>query len=303
MVGASLFASEMLERTQVMMGTYATITLPQEKNNEQQKAFEILHAVDHSLSSYDPNADIYKLNHERAVTLSPYSYEALLLSKQYYEKSYGYFDITVGSITKELYRFGEDERLPESQELKKAKIDFKGLHFDTQRAWLDEGTVIDLGGMGKGFGIDKAAAYLKEQNITRGTVALSGDIRCLDTCTMGIQNPFGEGNLAEFRTKYHDTAISTSGNYRRYVASKKNNHLIDPKNKRSEQGFASITLISLGNNSDIDAYATAAAVMPYEKAVAFLEQCGVGYVLILTNGERIVSANIDRYVLDLVFVQ
>ncbi len=303
LVGASLVASEMLERTQVLMGTYATITLPQEKTKEQQKSFEILRAVEHALSSYDPNADIYKLNHQGAVTLSPYSYEALLLSKKYYEKSKGYFDITVGSITKELYRFGEDERLVTSSALQEAKVDFRGLHFDTQRAWLDEGTVIDLGGMGKGFGIDKAAAYLKEQNITRGTVALSGDIRCLDICTMGIQDPFGEGTLAEFTTKYSDTAISTSGNYRRYVASKKNNHLIDPKKKRSEQGFASITLIGLGNNSDIDAYATAAAVMPYEKAVAFLEQRGVGYVLVLTNGERIVSANIDRYVLDFVFVQ
>ncbi|MCJ7764344.1 MAG: FAD:protein FMN transferase, partial [Thiovulaceae bacterium] len=286
----SLSASEMLERTQVMMGTFATISLPKEKSIELQKSFELLKAVEASLSSYDPSADIYRLNHNREVNLSTYSYEALNLAKDYYEVSGGYFDITVGSITKELFRFGEDERIPQDQELEKAKIDISGLHFNRQKAWLEKGTAVDLGGMGKGFGVDKAAAYLHEQNIAEGRVALSGDIRCLDSCKMALQNPFGEGTIASFTAKYPNTALSTSGNYRRYVGDKTNNHLVDPKMKRPERTFASITLISRGANSDIDGYATAASVMPREKAIVFLEQRGVGYILILTNGEQIVSA-------------
>ena len=286
----------MLERTQVMMGTFATISLPKEETKELQKSFEILRAVEASLSSYDTKADIYKLNHDRAATLSPYSYEALLLSQRYYEQSSGYFDITVGSVTKGLYRFGEDERLVDTGALTNAKIGFEGLHFDTERAWLDKETVIDLGGMGKGFGVDKAAAYLREQNVTRGTIALSGDIRCLDICNMGIQDPFGEGTLAEFTTKYPGTAVSTSGNYRRYVVSKENNHLIDPKKKIPQQGFASITLISLGKNSDIDAYATAASVMPVKEAIRFLETLDVAYLLVTSSGERHRSDNLEQYV-------
>ena len=297
----SLSASELLERTQVMMGTFATVSLPKEKGAQLQKSFEILRAVEHSLSSYDPRADIYRLNHDRQVRLSPYAYEALKLSKKYYEVSGGYFDITVGSITKALYRFGEEERAVQKKELQSAKIDFNGVHFNEREAHLDEGVTVDLGGMGKGFGIDKAAAYLQEQNITEGRVALSGDIRCLDTCEMALQNPFGEGTIASFSTKYPNTALSTSGNYRRYVGDKTNNHLIDPKIKRPEKTFASITLISRGPNSDIDAYATAAAVMPREKAIAFLEQRGVGYILITTAGERIVSKNIEHYATDLEF--
>ena len=299
----TLSASEMLERTQVMMGTFATISLPQEKGAQLQKSFELLKAVEASLSSYDPRADIYRLNHNREVDLSPYAYEALQRSRHYYGVSGGYFDITVGSITKELYRFGEDERIPQKEELEKAKIDINGLHFNREKAWLEKGTVVDLGGMGKGFGVDKAAAYLQEQNITVGRVALSGDIRCLNICKMALQNPFGEGTIASFSTKYPNTALSTSGNYRRYVGDKTNNHLIDPKIKRSEKTFASITLISRGPNSDIDAYATAASVMPREKAVAFLKQRDLAYILITAAGERIVSENIDRYVSDLAFVE
>ncbi|MGB6019388.1 MAG: FAD:protein FMN transferase, partial [Sulfurimonadaceae bacterium] len=274
-----------------------------EKSKEQQKSFEILRSVERSLSSYGPQADIYRLNHERSSMISPYTYEALLLSKRYYQESDGYFDITVGSITKELYRFGEETRIASKRELKNAKVDFKGLHFDTEKAWLDKGTIIDLGGMGKGFGVDKVALYLKEQNITEGKVALSGDIRCLDICKMAIQNPFGEGNMAEFITKQPNTAISTSGNYRRFVESKRDNHLIDPKQKESQQLFASITLLSHGTNSDIDAYATAASVMPLEKAITFLDGLNVGYVLITNSGERYINDNIERFTENLHFTK
>jgi len=299
----SLLFSEMLERTQVLMGTFVKISLPKEDTQALQESFDILHAVDRALSSYDKQADIYLLNYNRTVQLTPYSYEALTLSKKYYDRSDGYFDIAVGSITKGLYRFGEGERLVGEEELINANTDIRGLHFNHQKAWLDEGTLIDLGGMGKGFGVDKVVEYLHDENITQGVIALSGDIRCLDVCSMAIQNPFGEGLVAEFKTKEPNTAISTSGNYRRYVESTKHNHLIDPKKRASQQLFASITLLSHGDNSGIDAYATAASVMPLEKARSFLDRLGVGYVLITNSGDQYVSENLGVFVEQLHFTQ
>ena len=293
---SSLLFSEMLERTQVLMGTFATITLPTEDARQMQKGFEVLKSVEHALSSYQPHADIYTLNHQREANLSSYTYEALQLSRQYYKETDGYFDITVGSITKGLYHFGATERVPSKRERDEAIVDFRGLHFTSQGAWLEKGVVVDLGGMGKGFGVDKVAVYLHENNITQGEIALSGDIRCLGICKMEIQNPFGEGSMAEFTTNEPNTAVSTSGNYRRYVGNKENNHLIDPKAKHPQQVFASITLLSHGSNSDIDAYATAASVMPLEKAIAFLERMQVGYVLITNGGDQYVSENLGGFV-------
>ena len=102
---------------------------------------------------------------------------------------------------------------------------------------------------------------------------------------MAIQNPFKEGVLAHFKMK--DMAISTSGNYRRYVESKANNHLINPKQKSSQKRFASITLISnTYSNSDLDAYATAASVMPYKEALKFLKKMDLGY-LVVTNNQKV----------------
>jgi len=299
----SLLFCEMLERTQVLMGTFVKISLPKEDTQAVQESFDILHAVDRALSSYDKQADIYLLNHNRTAELTPYSYEALTLSKKYYDRSDGYFDIAVGSITKGLYQFGEDEKIAREDDLSSANTDIRGLHFNPNKAWLEKGIVIDLGGMGKGFGVDKVAEYLHDENITQGVIALSGDIRCLDVCNMGIQNPFGEGLVAEFRTKEPNTAISTSGNYHRYVESTKHNHLIDPKKRASQQLFASITLLSHGSNSDIDAYATAASVMALENARLFLDSLDVGYVLITNSGDQYVSDNFGMFVEQLHFTQ
>ncbi len=251
--------------------------------------FERLRQVEMALSSYDKDAEIYRLNHEHEVEISRDTYEALSLSKYYYQQTKGYFDITIGSITKGLFRFGEDERIPTQKELLEAKVDFKGLHFTKKRAWTDEGVKVDLGGMGKGFGVDKAVALLKEQGVSRGVVALSGDIFCFHECEMSIQDPFSSGHLARFSMAQKNTAISTSGNYRRYVQSSDYNHLINPKTRTSQKTFASISLISdRYSNSDLDAYATAASVMPKREAFAFLDAFrGLGY-LVVSNDKKIV---------------
>ena len=287
----------MLERTQVMMGTFVTISLPKTNTKELQESFELLKEVESSLSSYDKHATIYSLNHQRKVKLTPYSFKALSLSQSYYKKSAGYFDITVGSITKDLYHFGEDEVLVENTRLQKAKVDFNGVHFTQEKAWLDEGITVDLGGMGKGFGVDVVATYLREQNISVGVIALSGDIRCLDLCAMCIQDPFREaGTLLHFKTRLPNTAISTSGNYRRFIKDTKTNHLINPKKRASQQGFASVTLVSLGSNADIDAYATAASVMPLTKAIAFLDTLNMGYLLVTVDGTQYKSQNLAEFI-------
>jgi thiamine biosynthesis lipoprotein len=281
-------AEELVTRTQVMMGTYVSISLPKEQIGLSNALFTRLKEVELALSSYDPAAEIYRLNRDHEVSISRDTYEALSLCSRYYKETQGYFDITVGSITKGLFHFGEEERVPHASELKKAAVNFKGLHFNAQRAWSEEGIVVDLGGMGKGFGVDKAAELLRAQGIKKGIVALSGDIFCLHACEMAVQDPFSENVLASFTMAQHNTSISTSGNYRRFVKSREHNHLINPKTHSSQQEFASITLLSaqLGN-SDLDAYATAASVMPKEKALRFLDALNeVGY-LILTNDKKV----------------
>lgn len=287
-------AESMLSRTQMHMGTLVTITLAASQARWIQKGFDRIHEIEMALSSYAPMAEVYRLNHGETLSISYDTYEALRLSQRYYAQTNGYFDITVGSITKDIYGFGEDERLADERELDQARIDHSAIAFSEQRASLGAGVTIDLGGMGKGYAVDKVAELYRHDGIKSGRIAASGDIRCLDLCVIKVQDPFGEGEVASFKTSLPNMAISTSGDYRRFVKSKRDNHLIDPKRKRSQREFASITLIGELRNSDIDAYATAAAVMPESQAIKFLDTLDVGYLLITTKG-KIIEKDMSRY--------
>jgi thiamine biosynthesis lipoprotein len=276
------------------MGTFITISVDAEDKHLVEHGFKIMKGVDASLSSYKQSAVIYRLNRDKKVKLDSYSYQALKESTELYRNSDGYFDITIGSITKDLYHFGEQERVPSRQELSDAKVNFKGVHFSRGEAYLDEGIKLDLGGMGKGFGVDKLAGYFRANNI-EARISASGDIRCLDICSIEVQSPFSDDKLLSFKTSKKDLGITTSGNYNRYVKSTENNHLINPKLKKSQTKFVSITLIGSMNSSFLDAYATAASVMPIKKAYDFLDSLELAYIVLQSDAQMKISSNIHEY--------
>lgn len=293
-------ANELVKRTQVMMGTYVSISAPKGEQIKVQQAFERLHQVDMALSSYDPKAEIYRLNQDGKVVISSDTYEALQLSQGYYQRSDGYFDVTIGAITRGLFHFGEEERVPSQDERFGVRLGLDGLKFSKTSAQLEKGIRIDLGGMGKGFGVDKARMVL--EGVHEGIIALSGDIFCFHRCEMAIQDPFSEGKLARFSMAYPNTGISTSGTYRRYVGSTDNNHLINPKTRQSQKNFVSITLISKSmRNADLDAYATAASVMHRAKAFRFLRSFeGLGYFVMDAKGRVYQNSVFEKLVRRLV---
>ncbi|MDQ1268442.1 MAG: FAD:protein transferase [Campylobacterota bacterium] len=284
------------------MSTFVTISLDEKNAYLISDGFDIVKNIEMSLSSYNPKARIYLLNKNLHAELDDYAYEALSLSKKYYAATDGYFDITVGSITKDLYGFGESERVATPLELQDAKVAFNALRFNEKEAFIDKGIKVDLGGMGKGFAADKVAEYFRSKGASEVVISLSGDIRCLSVCKMDVQNPFVEDEkMLSFESTNSDLGITTSGNYNRYVESTKNNHLIDPKAKKPQTSFISITLIGELSSSDLDAYATAASVMPAKKAYAFLDALGVGYIIMQSDEEIVISKNIAKYAKNLLF--
>lgn len=288
--------AQMTSRVQVIMGTFITLSIEQKKAYLLEDAFNILKEVDRSISSYNPNSYIFHLNKHKESQLNEIAYRALRLSKQYYKKTNGYFDITIGSVTKNLYAFGQKERIPSQDELDSARIDINGLEFNQKEAFLLPNITVDLGGMGKGFGVDYVSDYFKEQNVSHAIIAASGDIRCLGSCTIDVNDPFSEEKLASFETLYDEMGITTSGNYNRFVKTIQHNHLITPKSKKSQNRFTSITLISNMTNSDLDAYATAASVMPITQAYKFLDSLNIAYIVLQNNKRIFISKNILSFV-------
>jgi len=292
-----LFSEDTLQsRTRSLMGTFVTLTLPEKNNAEISKAFDLVQKIEDSLSTYNPQATLAKLNKTHSVPFDNYLAEAITLSKTYYKETNGYFDITIGSISKKLYHFGEEKTYsPTQEQLKNAKLNINGIHIDKQSIKSDEGIVIDLGGMGKGYAVDKVAGYLDEQNISRGVIALSGDIQCLHYCELFLQSPFSEGTFAKVAAKTPHLSISTSGTYRRYATKKSEHHLINPKTAAQGRAFVSVSLFTQANNAKIDAYATAVSVMPKKVALAFLNTYReIGFVLVEPDG-HIEFGNLEKF--------
>ena len=293
-IAPSLFANDtLLSRTRSLMGTYVTISLQEKHNKEISASFDLIQQIENSLSTYDNNATLAKLNQTHSVPFDSYLADAIILSKTYYQDTNGYFDITIGSISKELYHFGEEKTYsPTQKELNHAKLNIDGVHINKDDIKSDDGIVVDLGGMGKGYAVDKVASYLNEQNITTGIIALSGDIQCLHRCELFLQSPFSEGTFAKVTAKIPNLSISTSGTYRRYATKKSEHHLINPKTATQGKAFVSVSLFTKADNSKIDAYATAVSVMPKEEALVFVKRHKeIGYVLVEAN-KNIIFGNL-----------
>ncbi|CAA6827874.1 MAG: Thiamin biosynthesis lipoprotein ApbE [uncultured Sulfurovum sp.] len=286
-----------IQREQLIMGTFVSITLDKKNEKEIQKGFTLLKKIEKSLSSYDKQSLLYQLNLNKSVISDRFLLECIQKSLLFYKLSNAYFNIAIGSVTKKLYAFGEEEeKIPTKNELALANTKIKNIHIKKNLITLEKNITLDLGGIGKGFAVDKVAQYYKEQNISHGTIALSGDIRCLDICSLELQSPYSEQTFATLTSKIPHLSISTSGTYRRFIKSPKHHHLINPKTIKQGTAFVSVSLLTEANNTQIDAYATAISVMPKNKALEFLKtHPEIGFVLVNSNAE-IKYGNLKKFV-------
>ena len=100
------------------------------------------------------------------------------------------------------------------------------------------GMRIDLGGIAKGYSVDRGIEILQKQGITRAMVNAGGDTRIIGDrfgkpWVVGVRDPDHEGKVF-LRLPLTDTAFSTSGDYERYFDEdgKRFHHIIDPKTGR-----------------------------------------------------------------------
>jgi thiamine biosynthesis lipoprotein len=290
---STVLSAKELQRTQVLMGTFVSITLDEQNQHEINNGFQLLKEIENSLSSYKKSALLYTLNKEKRIQADHYLLDAIQKSQKMYQLSNGYFNIAIGSITKKLYKFGEKESIPTKKSLENATVDINSIHINNQTISISPETTLDLGGIGKGYAVDKLAEYYREQNIRKGTIALSGDIQLLHPTTLYIESQNTHA-IAKLETLHPNTSISTSGTYRRYVKTQEHHHLINPKSKQQGKSFSSITLITKQDNTMIDALATALGVMSEEEVLAFLlKHPEIGYILVKPNG-NILYGNLEE---------
>lgn len=287
-----------IERTKYIMGTYISVNLPKQYKDFFKPTFDIFKSVDKKFSKYNPESYVYKLNKEKKAKLDKTFKKLLDISLKIYKETDGYFDITLGNITKKYGRFFQTT---ENSTKNINNTGIKNIVIKNGYIYLKKNISLDFGGIGKGYSVDLASDFLEKNGIKKAIIKASGEIRCFDICEIFIRNPFGKGVIASFKTKIPHTSISTSGDYEKFIKTKENNHLINPKSKKPQKIFSSITLIGEKNNTYLDAYATSVSVMPLEKALSFLNKKNLAFIIIKKDGTIIKSKNLDQFIENLVF--
>ncbi len=301
------FSERPLERVQYLMGTHARIVLYDGTNQDIDNAFSKMRYLEGLMSDYDQNSEVSRINRyagKSRVHISDELKQVLEISIDVSRETGGAFDPTIGALTIGFYRFGrEGSGARTFDDLNEAKqlVDYRLLRLQDNEAFLEkEGMMLDLGGIGKGFAVDKAVDLLKEGGITKGSVSISGDLRVFgNDQIIYVKHPRREGFIASFKSGGKDLSISTSGDYERTVklGGKSYHHIIVPEVGSSANDFQSITLVMEGNSTLADAYSTALFSMGRKGAINFLENHSkVGAFVVFSDGGIFYNNTFERLV-------
>ena len=281
----------------LIMGTFARVVAVAADSSSAKEcidaAFAELQKVDELMSSYKSDSEISEVNRngfKRAVKVSESTYWVLRKSVEFSKLTGGAFDITIGPLGDLWRSAAEANTVPSDYELgtARSKVGYKKLLLDANDMsvrFAIDGMKLDLGGIAKGYAIDRAIEAMQQCEAAGGMVDVGGDIRCFGVPTrnkehwlIGLQDP-GENFEIPIGTgepllvlQLTGAAIATSGNYRRFalIEGKKYSHIMDSRTGKSTNGLSSVTIISK-NAADADALATAVSVVGAEAGLALIE--------------------------------
>jgi len=302
--------------THITMGTYAQITVVAPSKSIARKAladaFEKIYLVDSLMSDYDESSEISKVNQfaaSRPVKVSPETFAVLQKSLQFSKLTNGAFDITVGAITHLLRNAKKTNTAPTAAQIKAAQktVGYQNILLDQNAQTVllkTPGTVLDLGGIAKGYAIDLAVEALKSAGALGGMVNIGGDIRCFGTSPnkktswkIAIQDPRIEDNIIMV-LNLADSAVATSGDYRRYFEfnGKRLSHIINPDTGSSADALASVSIIA-PTAAKADALATAVSVMGKDLGLKLINSITDTEAVIIDKSENILcSTNAEKFI-------
>lgn len=173
------------------------------------------------------------------------------LARRLHADSAGYFDISIGPLTR-LWGFSDKSfRLPEPWEIKAALLLIGQAAIQEESGFLvlAPGMHLDWGGLAKGWAVDLAASALRDLGISRGFINAGGDLFCWGknpegaAWRVGIQHPRRRAYLGILSLS--DVSVATSGDYQRYFEKDgvRYHHLLDPRTGYPARGKQSVTVI------------------------------------------------------------
>ena len=296
-------------------GTYYNIKIKTNTKNKQLKHLvkQKLSEIDAIMSVFNSESEISRINQagkKEKIQLSLSMQEVLKVSDKVYKQSKGYFDPTLGKLV-DLWGFGpskSDEPNPEDIKKVLENIGFDKLKFNENFTHLykeNNGLVINLSAIAKGWAVDEIALMLDNLGYENYLVEIGGELKAKgvkneanDSWVVGINipKPYKSENI--LAVSLNDLAVATSGNYRNfYIKNEKvRSHTISFKTGYPVE--TDVASVSVFHKSCMmaDAYATAIVSMGIAEGIKFADKYDL-MVLIYDNNLKMHLSSTAKQIL------
>lgn len=258
------------------------------------------------LSVWRPGSDVERLNagaFAAPVAVREETRAVLHAAEQVSAWTDGGFDVTFGALA-EIWKFDHDQngRVPTPPEIAahRARVDHRAVVVDD-----GPGTVrltrpdvrVHLGGIGKGYAVDRAIAILRGAGLADFMIQAGGDLyvggRAGDTpWRLGIQDPRGPGGESFAVVELADATFSTSGDYERFFIRDgvRYHHILDPKTGEPARGCRSVTIVAR-QAIWADGLSTGVFILGPERGMALVERLPDVEAVIVTADNRVLVSS------------
>lgn len=252
------------EESRVSMACTWTIVIDGQEDKPRDRiadqAFAEIDRIDRLMSNYRQDSELSRINREAwpgPLSVDPELFDLLATSLDYSALSDGAFDITVGALMKTWGFFRDEGRMPAPGSIRSAlaKTGYRHVIADRERKTIRfnvPGIELDLGGIAKGYAVDRAVAVLRRNGIRNALVNGCG------STIYGLGAPAGstgwevalldplDRNRTAANVRLNDRALSVSGDYEKFFEFKgrKYSHIFDPRTGRPAEGVLSVAVIS-----------------------------------------------------------
>lgn len=286
------------EGTRNIMGTSVKIVVVHSDVEWAKKAmnnsFEEMYKINDLMSIYKDGSEISMLNNNGYCDYANADTIRVIERANHHSVlSDGAFSIAVLPVI-ELWKKGipTESSLREKLDL----LDHKNIIIEDEKVQLKkDGMGITLGGIAKGYAVDKAIETLKKNDIEHALVSAGGDIRTVGNKLDGVpwrvalRNP-QDKKKSVTTIELYDKAVATSGNYERFFNDGTiSPHIVDPRTGYTVQGLMSVTILA-ETTIDADALSTAVFVLGAEEGMRLVERAGSEVLIIDNDGEILKSS-------------
>ncbi|MEQ1572812.1 MAG: FAD:protein FMN transferase [Vicinamibacterales bacterium] len=306
-------AAHLIERSHETMGTRLEVSAWTDGEDGAASAFDAVFRefdrLDALMSVWQPGSDIVRLNEaagDHPVPVSAETIEVIAASRRVSDWTDGKFDVTFAALSG-LWRFDHQDknnRIPDRAAVTERLplIDYRDLVVDTQAgtAFLRrKGMRVNLGGVGKGYAVDRAADILRSRGLRDFMIQFGGDLyvgglRDGRPWRLGVRDPRGPKDRSFAMLDLSDGTFSTSGDYERFFIEdgRRYHHIIDPDTGEPANLCRSVTIVA--NRALLaDAIDTGVFLLGPEAGMALIERLpDVEGVIVTAENKVLVSSGL-----------